>query len=80
MRWVTFLEAIKRQRASWEARRDEVSRRLVALRREQIALTDHLRSIEAHCDAARMAEEAARELDSGVTADGRPVRSGSGAG
>lgn len=67
--WLTLLEAIQRQRARWEARREEVVRRLTAIRKEHIALMDHLRSIEAHCDASALAEKAARELDRSAPAD-----------
>lgn len=77
---MTLLEAIQRERQRWEARRDEVVRRLTTIRSEQIALTGHLRSIEAHCDAARMAEATARELDRSGSANGGAGRSGSGSG
>lgn len=67
---MTYLEAIQRERARWQARRDEVVRRLDLLKKEEVALLDHLRSIESHYAAARVAEATARELDRGGTSDG----------
>lgn len=77
---MTPLQALEREQARCERVIAELQRALQDKSDEIIIGRNLLRIQERRREVIRIALEAARELDSGVTADGRPVRSGSGAG
>lgn len=77
---MTALQALEREHAKRKAAVEALQRELADLKDRAIIGTNLLRIAERRMEVSRIALEAARELDSGVSADGRPVRSGSGSG
>jgi ABC-type phosphate transport system auxiliary subunit len=71
---MTALQALERENAKRMAAVEALRRELADLSDRIIIGTNLLRIAERRLEVARIALEAARELDGGVTADGRPVR------